>query len=224
MCVAIEKPAFVADAVFIPDDSRSNDSQGDHVDPTDCTKLMVDGDNNSADVFTEEAWNNDGEPLCRRELGEFTEVEGGKVELLPELWVVKIDEREYWLDPEILAACPRIYGVYVFDRKQHFHICSFEASYELHFLGTQYEECEELHEDEQRGEQINMKILDGDAQSEEVTYWGANDIDRMVQTEIRQGLLPPKGKPGGYKLDGIESVTPDDAYEEVRESNSSCEL
>ena len=224
MCVATEKAIFAADAVFIPDDSRWNDSQGDHVDPTDCTKLMVDGDNNSADVFTEEAWNNDGEPLCRRELGEFTEVEGGKVELLPELWVVKIDEREHWLDPDVLATCPRIYGVYVFDRKQHVHICSFDSNYELHFLGSQYEESEESQEDEQRRENINSKILDGDAQCEEVSYWDVHDIDRMLETGIKEGFLPPEGKHGGYKLDGIESVTPDDAYEEVRESYSRCEL
>src|SRR5690606_26320810 len=120
MPVLTDKRPFVADAVFIPTSARWTDSSGEHVTPDECTSLMVDGDNISASVFTEKAWNDDGEPFCRREWGEFTAVDGGKVELLPELWIVKIDERDHWLDPDVLAACPRICGVYVFDRKQHF--------------------------------------------------------------------------------------------------------
>ena len=224
MCVATEKRTFVADAVFIPDSARWRDNNGDHVDHADCIKLMVDGDNNNADVFTEKEWSNDGDPYCRREWGEFTAVEGGKVELLPVLWVVKIDEREHWIDPDVLANCPRIYGVYVFDRKQHFHLCSFEACYELHFLGTQYDESDELQDDEYRRDEINSTILDGDAQCEHVTYWSKADIDRMLKTEIEEGFLPPEGKHGGYRLNFIESVSCDDALEEARESHCGSEL
>lgn len=224
MPVATDKRPFTADAVFIPDSARWTDSNGEHVTPDECTLLMVHGDNNSADVFTKEAWINDGEPLCRRESGEFTEVEGGKVELLPELWLVKIDEREHWLDPDVLADCPRIYGVYVFDRKQHFHICSFEPCHELHFLGTQYDESDELQDDEYRRDEINGKVLDGDAQCDVVSYWSKADIDRMLDTEIAEGWLPPEGKHGGYRLTGIVSVTPDDAIEEAREANNGSPL
>jgi hypothetical protein len=203
---------FVADAVFLPTDG------GDHV------LLMVDGDNNSADVFTEQAWINHGEPFCRRECGEFSVVEGGRVELLPELWIVKIDERGYWLDPDVLANCPRIYGVYLFDRKQHVHVCSVEPCHELHFLGSQYEESDVLLDDELRRDQINGKVLDGDAQCEPVSYWAKTDIDRMLETEIEEGCLPPEGKHGGYRLTGIVSVTPEDAIEEAREANSGSPL
>jgi hypothetical protein len=203
---------FTADAVFIPDNG------GDPV------PLMIVGNNNSADVFTEDAWNNDGEPICRREWGKFTEVEGGKVELLPELWIVKIDERDYWLDANVLANCPRIYGVYVFDRKQHVHICSVEPCHELHFLGTQYEESHELLDDELRRDQINGKILDGDAQCDLVSYWSKADIDRMLECEIDEGCLPPEGKNGGFRLTGIVSVTPEDAFEEAREANNGSPL
>ena len=224
MCVATEKRTFVADAVFIPDSARWKDSHGEHVDPIDCIVLMVDGDNNNADVFTEKAWNNDGDLFCRREWGEFTAVDDGKVELLPELWIVKIDEREHWIDADVLANCPRIYGVYVFDRKQHFHLCSFEACYELHFLGTQYDESDELQDDEYRRDEINNKILEGDAQCEQVSYWGKGDIDRMLQTEIKEGFLPPEGKHGGYRLNGIESVSYDDAIEEAREAHNGSPL
>ena len=221
MCVATEKRTFVADAVFIPNSARWKDNHGD---PDNCIKLMVDGDNNNADVFTEEAWNNDGEPFCRREWGEFTAVDGGLVDLRPELWIVKIDEREHWIDAEILANCPRIYGVYVFDRKQHFHLCSFEACYELHFLGTQYDESDELHGDEYRRDEINGKIVEGDALCEQVSYWSVANIDRMLRTEINEGCLPPEGKHGGCRLNFIESVTYNDALEEAREAHCGSEL
>ena len=219
MCLATDMRPFVPDAVFIPDTARWKDSTGKHVTPGECMPLMVNGDNNTADVYTEDAWNRCGGPFCRRECGEFTEVEGGCVELLPELWIVKIDEREHWLDPEVLAACPRIYGVYVFDRKQRFHLCSFEACYELHFLGSQYEESNELIDDDYRRDEINGRIQKGDAQCELVSYWGKADIERMLQTEIEEGLLPPEGKHGGYRLAGIVSVTTEEAIEEATEAS-----
>lgn len=224
MSPATEKRPFVADAVFIPASAIWKDSQGEHADPDQCIKLMVDGDNNSADVFTEMAWNHDGEPLCRREWGEFTSVEGGKVDLLPELWVVKIDEREHWLDPKVLAACPRLYGVYVFDRKQHFHICSFEPCYELHFFGSDYTLIDEVQDDDSRLSEIDDKIREGDCQCERVTYWGVLDIDRMLETEIREGRLPPEEKNGGYRLHGIVAVTYEDAVEQAREAHNSSSL
>lgn len=135
-----------------------------------------------------------------------------------------IDERDYWLDPDVLANCPRIYGVYVFDRKQHFHICSCEPCHELHFLGSQYDEAEELQDDEYRRDEINGKVLDGDAKCELVSYWSKADIDRMLETEIAEGWLPPEGKHGGYRLTGIVSVTADDAIEEARDTNNGSPL
>lgn len=224
MSAATEKRPFLADAVFIPDSAVWTDSQGKHADPDQSVKLMVDGDNNSADVFTEEGWSHDGKSFCRREWGDFTPVQGGKVELLPELWVVKVDEREHWLDPEVLAACPWIYGVYVFDRKRHFHICSFEPCYELHFVGSDHVESDEVAEDEYRRDEIDDRIREGDCQSEQVTYWGVHDIDRMLETEIREGCLPPEGKNGGYRLRGIVAVTDEGAFEEAREAHNSSSL
>lgn len=222
--VDTEKRPFVANAVFIPDSARREDHNGEHVESDECTLLMVDGDNNSADVYTEEAWNNDGQPICRREWGEFTEVEGGKVELLPEIWVVKIDEREYWCDPDVLANCPRIYGVYVFDRNKHIHICSTEASYELTFLGSDYTEVEAIADDDYRRDEINSKILNGDAQCEEFSYWGKYDIERMLQNEIKEGHLPPEGQHGGYRLTGFTAVTTEEAIEEARELHNGSPL
>jgi hypothetical protein len=111
--------------------------------------------------------------------------------------LVRAMHRLHWLDPDVLANCPRIYGVYVFDRKQHFQICSFEPYHELHFLGTQYDEADELRDDAYRRDEINGKVLLGDAQCERVSYWSKADIERMLETEIAEGWLPPEGKHGG---------------------------
>ena len=192
----IERQPFVANAVFIPEVAQWHDHRGRHVDPTECVTLMVSGDNNQANVFTEESWKSDGEPFCYREWGKFTHVDGGKVVLLPELWVIKIDEREHWINSDVLSFCPRIFGVYAFDRKSHHHLCSFEPCYELHFLGSQYDESTELQDDEYLRDRINTLIQDGDAQSDPVTYWGVADIDRMIANKINPGFLP-EGENGG---------------------------
>lgn len=105
-----DKAAFAPNCVFIPAHSVWKDSRGEHVDPTDAILMMLDGDNNYGEVFTSEAWENDGQPRYQRRYGQFVDAdnnpiapEHGRVELLPELFVVKIDEREYWLDPVVLG-------------------------------------------------------------------------------------------------------------------------
>lgn len=204
---------FKPDCVFIP-----ADRQYDGIDPDECTRLILDGDNNQGIVRTE-----DGQEFCRREYGEFVDVpEHGKVELLPDLHIVKIDERHHWIDPNILAKIKRIYGVYVFDRHQHFHLCSISASYELHFLGTQYEDTDGL--DEYESDELNGEILLGEAVTELVTYWDRHDIDSMLETKCEEGWLPPEGKNGGFALTGIESVTSEGAIEEAEECHRGNDL
>ena len=223
-----DKVAFVPNCVFIPADAVWKDRQGEHVDPEDATLLMLDGDNNYGEVFTSEAWENDGQPSYLRRYGQFVDAEDnpidpeqGRVELLPELFVVKIDEREYWLDPVVLKRTKRIFGVYVFDRRQQFHICSFSASHELNFLGSQWEEIEGLSDEDH--DDLWERIMQGDGQSEPVTYWDKWDIDRMLSTTCREGFLPTE-RSGGFALTGVVSVTTADAIEEARESYQAREF
>jgi len=203
---------FKPDCVFIP-----TERQYDGIDPDECTKLILDGDNNQGIVRTE-----DGQEFCRREYGKFVDVpEHGEVELLPDLRIVKIDERHHWI-ADILNKTKRIYGVYVFDRRKYFHLCSFSASYELHFLGSQYEDIDGL--DEYESDELNGEILQGDAGTELITYWDRHDIDSMLETECKEGWLPPEGKNGGFALTGIESVTSEGAIEEIEECYRGSEL
>ena len=49
----IERAEFVPNCVFIPSGAIWKDSRGEHVDPDDATLLMLDGDNNYGEVFTQ---------------------------------------------------------------------------------------------------------------------------------------------------------------------------
>lgn len=226
--IVTTKTEFTPNCVFIPVDAMWRDSRGEHVDPDDATILMLAGDNNYGEIFTAEAWESEGPPSFLRRYDQFVDAddnpihpEQGRVELLPDLHVVKIDETEYWLDPVILARTERIFGVYVFDRRQQFHLCSFSASHELYFFGSQWEEIEGLSDEDH--DDLWERITDGDGQSDPVTYWDKWDIDRMLTTTCRDGHLP-LGVSGGFALTGIVSVTTQDAIEEARESYQASEF
>lgn len=226
--ITTETKAFVPNCVFLPANAIWTDSRGEHVDPKDAVLLMLEGDNNYGEVFEKEAWENDGQPSYVRRYGQFVNAddspvtpEAGRVELLPDLCVVKIDEREYWLDPVVLEQTTRLYGVYVFDRRQHFHLCSFSASYELHFLGSQWEAAEGLSDEDH--DELWELISQGDCQSEPVSYWDRSDVDRMLEATCLDGQLPAAGN-GGFELTGTSSVTTEDAIEEAREAYQASEF
>lgn len=226
----ITRTAFTPNCVWIPTDAVWRDSRSEHVDPSKAVLLMLDGDNNSGEVFTKSAWENDGPPSFQRRYGEFVplrddafDLSEGRIDLLPDLHVVKIDERHHWLDPVILSRTTRLFGVYVFDRRQHFHICSFTPCHELHFLGSQWESPDDLSEADR--DDLWDRIQEGDRQSDLITYWDKADIDRFLKVGCTEGWLPPVGTDhGGFRVDGVVSVTTEDAIEEVREAYSQSDI
>ena len=120
----------------------------------------------------------------------------------------------------ILERTSRLYGVYVFDRRQHFHLCSFEATYELHFLGSQWETSRELTDTED--EELWEAIREGDGQTEDVSYFGVAEIDRVLDIPFREGFLPQEGN-GAMQVSNLTSVLADEAIEEVRETHCQSE-
>lgn len=204
------KTQFTPTAVLITPEAEWSDRQGDHVDPNMVTPLHLDSDTNTGWFYTRDEWENDQEPRIYRRYGCHEGlVEGERVELLPDLWLVKIDETGYWAD-SVRERVKRIFGVYVFDRRRYVHCCSCEATYECHFMGSQWEsdtDDESLWED----------IHEGDAQCEQVSYFGARNVERMIADECLEGCLP-RGSSGGMKITGIISVTTDDAVGEFREA------
>jgi len=205
--VSDSRAPFTPTAVLIAEDTR--------------TFLHLDSEDNSGWLYTQDEWENDREPRIYRRYGKHEGLEENeRVELLPDLWIVKLDEREHWIDPMILDRTSRLYGVYVFDRRQHFHQCSFEATHELHFLGSQWETSRELTDTED--EELWEAIREGDGQTEDVSYFGVAEIDRILDTPFREGFLPKDGN-GGMPVSGLTSVLADEAIEEVREAHCQSE-
>ena len=155
MLIATPKRLFVPNAVFIPtEDGR----EGRDFDRTDCTFLLVDGEYAYGEVYTEEAWRNDGEPSYLQRKGDFfladdTEIATGRVQLLPDACVVKVPDRDYWCE-DVQKLTKSIFAVYALDRRQHFHLCEMRASYELHFIEHQYEPTDEVDQDDDKREEL----------------------------------------------------------------------
>jgi hypothetical protein len=113
----------------------------------------------------------------------------------------------------------RIFGVYALDRRQRFHVCEFCPSYELYFVESQYEETEEVAEDESKREELNQMVLEGDRDTEPVSYMHVADIEPMFQRgrRCRPGWLPRSDHGGGYRLRGLRAATWDGVMEGIGE-------
>ena len=227
MLAVAQKRLFKPNAVYIP---MNDGKEGRDFDREDCTLLFVDGTYSEAEVFTEEAWKNDGEPSYIQRCGDFfmpdgDEVSVGRVQLLPDACIVKLPERDYWSE-DVQAMTKRIFGVYALDRRQHFHLCEMCASYELWFVETQYEDTDEVSEDEDKRDELNQLILEGDGQTEPVTYWHRKDIELLFERgrRCRPGWLPTSEHGGGYRLRGLRSVTWEAVMEEISEARCNSDI
>lgn len=238
-----EKGVFVPNAVLIPASAVWKDSRGQHADPEVCTLLYIDGDRNYGEVYTQESCERGGKPsyvlrddtyfkvggggeekfFCRAGLSikDQEPVEGDRIQLLPEMFVVKQDETNLYDKAWVKQYhFKRIIGVYVFNRRRAVHVCEITPSYEREFFGSQ---CElDLSEDapnfEELREVAEEELRSADAGTERFSYMHCSDVDRLLETAIREGFLPPEGSGGGgYKVTGLVSVTEDDAIEELRE-------
>ena len=220
LTTAPRKQLFIPNAVFIP---TKNGVEGKDFDRDDCTFLFVDGEFSHADVYTKEQWKDGSEPTYIQRRGDFflpdgSEIEVGRVQLLPDVCIVKIPERHNWCD-DVQSLTTRLFGVYALNRRLHFHLCEFPASYELWFLETQYEETPKVAADEAKRDELNQMVLDGDVQTDRVTYWHIADIDPLFRRNrrCRPGWLPRSGRGGGFRLRGLTAVTWDGVMEEIGE-------
>jgi hypothetical protein len=214
MTTETTKVAFKPTAVLITPEAEWEDNNGNHVDPEKVTLLHLE-DNW---LYTRDEWEHNREPRIYRDgvRERYQGLEDGeRVELLPDLWILKIDETEFWIDPVVCERVQRVFGVYVFDRRQHFHLCNLSASYEMTFLGSQFEPIDGLTDKED--EDLAERIQEGDWQTDEwVKYMNMSDVDRLVANECREGFYPD-GKGGGFKFETGEVATAD-AIAEVQDT------
>jgi hypothetical protein len=216
MLTVAERKLFRPNAVYVP---IQDGKEGRDFDREDCTLLFVDGEYAYGEVYTEEEWKDGGSPSYVQRRGDFflldgSEVVEGRVQLLPDVCVVKIPEWEWWSE-DVQAMTKRLFGVYALDRRQHFHLCELCASYELWFVEPQYEETDEVAGDEHLRDEL-YQIVTG-AYEEPVTYVHRKEIDPMFLRgrRCRPGFLPEGERAGGYRLRGLRSVTWDGVMEEI---------
>ena len=223
MLATARRRLFIPDAVYIP---TKDGKEGKDFDWGDCTYLLVDGEYGYGEVYANEAWQNDGEPTYIHQRGDFflpdgSEIPVGKVQLLPDTCIVKLPERQHWCE-DIQRLTTKMFGVYALDRRQHFHLCEMCASYELWFLETQYEEAGLVKDTDE----LNEMILEGDGQTEPVTYMHVCDIEPKFGRgrRCRPGRLPQNDHGGGYRLRGINSVTWEGVMEEIAELRCNSDI
>jgi len=218
---------FRPNAVHIP---MRDGLEGRDFDPDDCTLLFVDGGYSHGEVYTQDAWLNGGEPSYIHRRADFFMPDGsdipvGRAQLLPDPCIVEVPEGEWWCD-DVRKATKRLFGVYAFDRRHHVHLCELCASYELHFIETQYEEADEVAADEDARDELNQAVLEGDGQTEPVAHFHVKDIEPMFRRgrRCRPGWLPTSEHGGGYRLRGIGAVTWDGVMEAIFELRCNSEI
>ncbi len=212
---------FKPTAVLITADAEFKDGDRTAVDPTLVTLLHLESDENTGWLYTKDEWEGDKEPRIYRRHGNHEGLaEGERVELLPDMWIVKIDERQHWVDPTILAQTSRLFGVYVFDRRQVTHCCQLSGSYWLTFLGTQWQPLSDLTDEQ--CEDLADAIREGDCQCDGNNYFDCTAVERMIAQPCRKHCLP-EGAAGGFHVD-VTAVTTDDAIAEIEETYRGCEL
>lgn len=238
---------FEPNAVLIPKDAvDKRSSRQVTVDPEMCTLLYLDGDRLSGHAYTKEAWATgrdpefflrddmyyrtlDETPFCRAGLSisDQEPVDGDRIQLLPDMWVLKVEETEYWELADLPSV--RVFGVYVLNKRKVNYLCEMTPSYELYRFDSQWDMDEEPLPDDPHGtlaEKIGDAIRDGERGDEDVIYVHVSDVEKQLKEEIRKhaGALPSKGSTGGYRWTDLEAVTEEDALEEIRESQCNGDL
>lgn len=104
----------------------------------------------------------------------------------PEIWALLVDVTKYW-DSETVKHTGRIFDVYIYDSTVRWHLCSFNSTYECHFIwSTMENNWNELpHE-------VRRAIDDGEAYQKPVDYYSCYDVDAaevIEPTELPSGRL-----------------------------------
>lgn len=245
---ATARRSFEPNAVLIPEKAIWSDNQGEHADPEECTLLYLDGDRLGGELFTKEQWEREGQPsfalingqysvrrqdewwpFCPAGLGirDQEPVEGPRIQLLPDMWILKVNETRYWTGLR-KHRIKRVFGVYALNKRSAHYLCEMTPSYELTRFDSQWDwskGAEDFPDFDRLNEAAWEHIRGGDADSEDASYVHCHDVEKRLGTALRvhAGDLP-KGSCGGYRCTGLVSVTEEDALEEIRECTRNGDL
>ena len=130
--------------------------------------------------------------------------------------LLKVDETEHWHGP-IAKQCKRIFGVYLYNPDRTVNCCEITPSFECYFVESQYEYADDDCSEEER-EQINEEIMEGDRNTEPVSYWHTWQV--KAAERLLAGQFPKKGM-GTLLLmeteESIEDLSADEFLESCRE-------
>jgi len=114
----------------------------------------------------------------------FQTIPGETFWFLPDIWIVAFPEKSEWFFPEDEAwvgHIKEIYGVYLFDRNERTHLCSFSASYWLHhlyncpvFVGGEDDTPDDIKDT------ANQYLM----HTEEPRYYDTNSIDAIIDKHL----------------------------------------
>jgi len=90
----------------------------------------------------------------------------------PDWRYIAIDETQHWCDAEIVEACKRLFGIYVFDARSYVYCCEITPSFELHFLRN-----ESLEVPEEQSERVYDALTEAGAGGDDVHYRHVRSID-----------------------------------------------
>lgn len=89
-----------------------------------------------------------------------------------ELWVIKTDETDNWID-EIQKKAGKLYGIYLVDPNVNFHLCELTPSYEARFIDTY---TENMVDDE-----TDDEIREANAGSDQTVYYHTHSKFNIVE-------------------------------------------
>lgn len=111
---------------------------------------------------------------------------------LPDFWLVKIDESEYWTD-SIRQRVKRVWSVYLLDASRHTHLCELAPSYWLEFVESYPEHLPETDESER--DKLSETIAEEAAMcSDQDMYVHVSDFTDSSKNKQPLNRLPRKRK------------------------------
>lgn len=86
----------------------------------------------------------------------------------PDLHIFKTETTKYWRE-DIVAKAGRLYALYLIDVNRHVNCCELIPSYELHYVGSTY--------DNFVGDEVVDQIRQGDVDGFQVAYYHVKSLD-----------------------------------------------
>jgi hypothetical protein len=136
---------------------------------------------------------------------------------LPHFKIYKLDETDYWVNPDLVARAGRLYGVYLVNVNEVTHLCEYQGSYCLWFLETI---PENYPDDSDEKESLLEEIQEGDLGTETVVYVHTNQLDKVEPVHVYDPVTQEEYDEAVASFDGdTEKVTRyfiDEYLEEAR--------